>query len=210
MAGKERDKLLYEALKSRLEINGNDPKKAFAEPFYKPARNGSSGSIVRSIRVIENGTTGLLVRNGIADNDKMIRCDVFIKKGKYYLVPVYVSDMVKYELPNKAIIAHKDESEWTLIDESFSFLFSLYKNDLVLYEKNDEKVFGYYIGCDRDSGRISILANDEPLKDNSQRKSTKTATKLEKYVVDVLGNYYPVKKEIRKELHEYKKKDKIV
>jgi CRISPR/Cas system Type II protein with McrA/HNH and RuvC-like nuclease domain len=63
---------------------------------------------------------------GMCDNGDMSRVDVFTKEGKYYLVPIYVADCAKEELPNKAIVAGKGK-EWIEMDGSYQFLFSLAK-----------------------------------------------------------------------------------
>ena len=70
-------------------------------------------------------------RGGIADKEAMLRMDVFRRSGKHYVVPVYVVDVLRSELPSRAVVAHKAEDQWTLIDDSFEFLFSLYPNDFV-------------------------------------------------------------------------------
>jgi CRISPR-associated endonuclease Csn1 len=62
----------------------------------------------------------------MCDNGDMSRVDVFTKEGKYYLVPIYVADCAKEELPNKAIVAGKGK-EWIEMDGSYQFLFSLAK-----------------------------------------------------------------------------------
>ena len=51
--------------------------------------------------------------NGVADNGGMVRVDVFFVEGEgYYLVPIYVADTKKAELPNRAIVANKQYEEW--------------------------------------------------------------------------------------------------
>ena len=55
----------------------------------------------------------------------MARVDVFTKDGKYFLVPIYTWQVAKGILPNKAIVALKDENEWIEIDNNYIFLFSL-------------------------------------------------------------------------------------
>ena len=40
-----------------------------------------------------------------------VEVDVFAKEGKYYLVPIYVADFAKEELPNRAIVALKQFDE---------------------------------------------------------------------------------------------------
>jgi CRISPR-associated endonuclease Csn1 len=83
----------------------------------------------------------------------------FSKGGKFHLVPVYVHHRVK-GLPHRAIVAFKDEDEWTLIDDSFAFCFSLHPNDLVQVILKKEKHIGYYAGCNRSTGAINLWAHD--------------------------------------------------
>ena len=67
---------------------------------------------------------------GLAKNDSMLRVDVFTKTGKFHLVPVYVHHRVT-GLPNRAIVAFKDEEEWTLIDDKLCVLVFGIPNDFV-------------------------------------------------------------------------------
>ena len=133
----------------------------------------------------------------------MLRVDVFTKAGKFYLVPVYVHHRVA-GLPNRAIVQGKDEEEWTLIDESFDWCFSLHPNDLVRITQKKETFFGYYASTHRGTGAINIWAHDRNQtvgKDGSiEGIGVKTALKLEKFEVDVLGNIYPARPELRRGL----------
>ncbi|MBR4876177.1 MAG: hypothetical protein IKU14_00495, partial [Rhodocyclaceae bacterium] len=191
----ERNVRLYKAIKARLEAHGGNAKKAFAEPLYKPVRDGKpTGPIVRSVKIAET-LSGIAVRGGVAANDTMLRVDVFRKSGKFHLVPVYVHHKVT-GLPNRAIVANKDEDEWTLIDDSFEFLFSLHPNDLCrITQKGKEPLLGYYSSTDRATGAISIWAHDRAShigKDGLIRSiGVKTALSIEKFHVDVLGRIYP-------------------
>lgn len=126
------DTLLYEALKTQLIRFNGDAKKAFAEPFRKPKSDGTPGPLVNKVKLCEPTTLNVPVHGGkgIADNDSMVRVDVFCSEGKYYLVPIYIADTLKEVLPNKAITAHKPYAEWPEMDEK-DFLFSLYPNDLI-------------------------------------------------------------------------------
>ena len=130
------DRLLYEALKKRLKDFDGDGKKAFNEPFYKPKADGSQGPLVKKVKIQAKSTLAVPVeeKTGVADNDSMVRVDVFKVEGEgYYLVPVYVADTVKKELLNRAIVAYKPYEEWKLMDDK-NFLFSLYPNDLIEVE----------------------------------------------------------------------------
>ncbi len=133
----------------------------------------------------------------------MLRVDVFTKGGKFHLVPVYVHHRVK-GLPDRAIVAYKDEAEWTLIDDGFDFCFSLHPNDLVRITLKNECHLGYYAGNDRSTGAVSIWAHDRNQKvgkDGLIRGiGVKTAAAIEKFHVDVLGNRYPAPPEKRRDL----------
>lgn len=188
MVNRERESELYKALKTRLNQFKDDPAKAFAEPFYK-----KGGQQVKAVRVEMVQKTGVLVHNGkgVADNASMVRVDVFTKNGKYYLVPIYTWQVAKGILPNKAIVANKDESQWDEIDDSFKFEFTVYPNDLIKVITKKETFFGYYSGCDRATAAISIKEHDLEKtkgKDGLHRGlGVKTAVSFEKYQVDELG-----------------------
>ena len=52
----------------------------------------------------------------------------------------------------------------------------------------------YYKGADRDGARIKCITHDNTY---NVSLGIKTLEKIEKYTVDVLGEYHPVKKEKR-------------
>ncbi len=201
-----RNEKINTPIRERLEAHGGKGDKAFppGNPLRKPDRNGNlTGPLVRSVTMVIDKLSGIPVRGGIAKNDSMLRVDVFTKAGKFHLVPVYVHHSVAKELPNRAIVAFKDEEEWTLID-GFDFCFSMYPNDLVRIRLKSEEVLGYYAGCDRSTGAISLWAHDRNQsvgKDGLVRGiGVKTALSTEKLHVDVLGNIYPAPKEERRGL----------
>lgn len=213
----ESDTILYNALKERLRAYDNKPAKAFAEPFYKPKADGTPGPLVKKVKVYEKSTLNVAVQQNtaVADNDSMVRVDVFHVKGDgYYLVPIYIADTLKKELPNKAIVAYKPYADWPVMDDS-NFIFSLYPNDLIKFEhKNSVKFakvnkesslaetfsskseFVYYKTSNITTGAIGIITNDNTYV--VKGLGVKRLSNLEKYQVDVLGNYTKVKKEIRR------------
>lgn len=140
---------------------------------------------------------GVSINNGkgICDNGDMPRVDVFTKVGKYYLVPIYVADFAKEELPNKAIVQGKGK-EWIEMDESYQFLFSLAKDDIVSIKvKNKDALFGFFGGVHSGTAGISIK-----MVDTSEEISgigSKTAEYIKKYTIDPLGYYHEVKHETR-------------
>jgi CRISPR-associated endonuclease Csn1 len=210
------DRLLYEALRARLQAAGGDGAKAFAEPFYKPKADGTPGPLVRKVKLYEKTSLTVPVRNGagVADNDSMVRIDVFCVPGDgYYWVPIYVADTLKAQLPNRAVVAFKPYSEWKEMKDE-DFLFSLYPNDLIEVEHkqalkfvlanakstlpktiNAKKALVYYV-----SGGISVGSITVETPENAytiKSLGVKTLKSIKKYQVDVLGNYYEVKKEPR-------------
>lgn len=203
LADPHRNTKLYAAIRERLEAHGGKADKAFGpdKPFYKPGKDGQpDGPVVRTVKLVIDKLSGIAIRGGIAKNDSMIRVDVFTKAGKFHLVPVYVHHRVT-GLPDRAIVAFKDEAEWTLIDDSFTFLFSIYPNDLVRVTLKKETRTGYYASCNRSTGAIDLWSHDRANaigKDGLiQSIGVKTAMSVEKFNVDLLGHIYPTPPETR-------------
>ncbi|MBN1192259.1 MAG: type II CRISPR RNA-guided endonuclease Cas9 [Coriobacteriia bacterium] len=202
MVGRAQDHALYEALAARLAAFDGDGAKAFAEPFYKPTREGHRAPKVRSIRIYDAPSSGGTdVRGGFADNGVMVRTDVFERDGKYYLVPVYLKDTVSSALPNKAIVGGKPESQWREMDESYRFSFSLSLNDPIrLVRKSggtESALSGYFKGTNRAIGAIDIEAHDCSWTKQSQGVALHVVS-FEKYTIDPLGrSVYLVRQEKR-------------
>ena len=200
-----RNEKLYGAIRARLEAHGGKGDKAFpaSNPLRKPDRDGNpTGPVVRAVTKVIDKQSGIPIRGGLAKNDTMLRVDVFTKGNKFHLVPVYVHHRVK-GLPDRAIVAFKDEAEWTLIDESFAFCFSMHANDFVRVTLKQETLTGYFSGCDRSTGNVGLWIHDRSAqvgKDGFIRTGVKTAIALEKFHVDVLGNLYPAPPEKRRDL----------
>ena len=209
---KQHNPNIYNLIKTRLEEHDNDCKKAFKDPLYAPRKDGSISDVeIKTVKIIETQNTGVFVNNGIADNGDMLRIDIFTKAGKNYIVPIYVKDILLPTLPNKAIIGATKEQDWEVMDDSYAFKYSLYKNDLIKIIKYDksgaikEEYFGYYSGCHRGGATISII---EPDRSAEHKGIGIKFTVIEKYHVDVLGvvSPKPLKPETRV---DYKKKKKI-
>lgn len=222
-----RNKKLYAAIRERLEAHGGKGDKAFppGNPLRKPVRDGNpTGPVVRTVTMVIDKLSGIPVRGGVAKNDSMLRVDVFTKAGRFHLVPVYVHHAVAKDLPNRAIVAFKDEDEWTLIDDKFDFCFSAYPNDLIkVTQKSGETILGYYRGCHSGTAAINIALHDryafgekttslafskknpdKPIPNDKlgliEGIGVKMAANLEKFHVDVLGNIYPAPPEPRRGL----------
>ena len=77
---------------------GGDGAKAFAQPFHKPKSDGTPGPIVNKVKLCEPTTLNVraLKGAGVADNDSMVRIDVFhVENDGYYFVPIYIADTLK-------------------------------------------------------------------------------------------------------------------
>lgn len=201
-----RNERLYAAIRARLEQHGGKGDKAFpaSNPLRKPDSEGNpTGPIVRGVTMVIDKLSGIPIRGGIAKNDSMVRVDVFTKANKFHLVPVYVHHSV-LGLPNQAIVGGKDESEWTLIDNTFDWHFSIYPNDLIRVTLKQESRFGYYAGCDRSTAAIHLWAHDRNQQVGKDGLicsiGVKTALSIEKFNVDVLGNIYPAPPEKRRDM----------
>lgn len=213
-----RNKNLCNALKRRFEeycksndikeiskLKAKDSAKIFTtnNPMHMPNSNGEEdplNPVVRTVRVKET-FSGVPIRHGIAGNGDVFRVDIFFKEGKYYLVPIYA---IAKELPNRACVAKKHESEWTVIDNTYQWCFSVTQYDLIKIELKKETYFGYFNGFDRSTGAVNIILHDrstEKYKKGLIRSiGLKTAKSVTKYRVDVLGNYYLAGAEKRLEL----------
>ena len=144
----------------------------------------------------------------------MVRVDVFhIRDDGYYVVPIYVADTLKPELPNRAVVKNKPYAEWKEMREE-DFLFSLYPNDLVRVTR--QKPFElkvsqpdsdlpetvrstsellYFIGLNINDASASLRSHDNSY--SLPKLGIKTLDSIEKFTVDILGNYHPVKSEKR-------------
>ncbi len=214
----ESDRLLYEALKKRLKEFDGDAKEAFAEPFYKPKCDGTRGSLVKKVKNYKPYNNTVEVKRGdvkasnkhigCARNDSMIRVDVFyVEDEGYYYVPIYITDVIKGKLPNKAVVKGKSFKDWKEMDDR-DFLFSMYPNDLIYVERKEvfeltapkdssldptiskTKGFFYYRSFNSNSGSFKIYTHDSSYFKESL--GGKTLSCLKKYTVDALGNYSEV------------------
>ncbi|MGL5440096.1 MAG: type II CRISPR RNA-guided endonuclease Cas9 [Filifactoraceae bacterium] len=206
---KESDIKLYEALKVQLKAHGGDGKKAFEQPFYKPAPKGGKAPLVKSVKLIKKMGLGVDINGGITANGNMVRIDVFyVEKEGYYFVPIYISDLVKPLLPNKAVVPNKAYKDWKEMKDE-NFIFSLKKNDLIRVihksginlkvvsleanlpeTKEVKEQFLYYIKAGISTASISVITHDNSYRVNSL--GIKSLTLIEKYSVDTLGNYQKI------------------
>lgn len=209
----ESDRLLYLKLKNHLIEKGNI---SAQEEFRKPRKDGSDGPIVNKVKVYVKKSNIVRTPIGAAENANMVRVDVFKKDNKFYLCPIYMSDYYAKKLPNKVIEIGK---EWSEIDDTYEFLFSLYQNDLIKVTFKSNKDFAknfknplskkpdkisvkeqlvYYNGTGIATASIGVLTNDRCY--TIYNLGVKTLVNIEKYYVDIMGNIYKAPKEERKSL----------
>jgi CRISPR-associated endonuclease Csn1 len=198
-----RNTALIEEIRKRLEAHKDDSKKAFAEPIFKPRRDGTPGPIIRAIQVTTVQKGGVQVRGGMADQASMWRVDVFEKNNKHYLVPIYQSDRRgKVDAPNKAVVAYADRADWNDMDATFIFKFSLYPNDLIRLNTKKATYFGYFSGLNVATAAINITSHDRNLANGKKGVWESLGVKIgvelfQKFNVDALGNFFSAKPEIR-------------
>jgi CRISPR-associated endonuclease Csn1 len=178
--------------------------------------DGTRGPLVRKVKLCEKANLMVPVNggSGVANNDSMVRIDVFyVPDDGYYWVPIYVADTLKPTLPNRAVVAYKPYQEWQEMKDE-DFIFSLYPNDLIEVEHkrklkftiaNSEssrpktlevgKALVYYVSGNISVGSITIKTHDGSYVIASM--GIKTLKSIKKFEVDVLGNYHEVKKEKR-------------
>jgi CRISPR-associated endonuclease Csn1 len=193
--GKLRDEMVAEL---RRWIETGRPKDALPR--------SAKGDVIRKVRIANKDKVAVEVRGGTADRGDMARVDVFAKtnrrgKREFFLVPIYphqVADRQAFpHAPDRAVIAYKDDSDWTLIDHAFDFLFSLHGNSLVEVAKSDgEIISGYFKGLHRGTGAIA-LATPENSRNIRGGIGAKTLLQFRKLSVDRLGRIHEIKREIR-------------
>lgn len=209
MVNKDTDLATYEAIKTRyLDYNG-DKEKAFAETLYKPSKKGNGNPIRRVkvevgrrsfVRIVKKGN------KGVALNGNLVRIDMFLKEGRYYMVPIYVLDTSLKELPDRIVTASRGYESWKRLNDSYKFQFSLHPYDLVRVKRGDDDKFLYFNSIDIDSNRIYFKEPNYPHKQTERRFPLKSIEMLEKYKVGILGDLTRVHKETRQPFKHVKKK----
>ena len=172
-----------------------------------------AGDEIRKVRLRTKGKPAVQVRGGSADRGEIVRVDVFAKankrgKSEFYLVPIYPHHVMnKREWsapPTRAVVAYKDDEDWTLIDDSFSFRFSINPRSFVeVVKPSGEILMGYFQGLNRSTGAINLsnhrdsrsLADDNG--NSMQSIGAKTLLTIKKYSVDRFGARSEVKSEVR-------------
>lgn len=213
----ERNEHLNNILRERLEKHGWDAAKAFSKdnPVYlikkSDTEKSDSSAQIKHVRIMDAKTGRKLnpdENGGFVDNGSQARIDVFARadkqgRDKFYLCPIFSYQIlsgkkkkssISPHLPNKIISQSKEG--WPEIDDSYRFLFSLYKNDYVRTVDGYGLVQeGYYSTTDIDTGRIELMEHDN--KKKKTRISVQNLLTFEKYSVDYFGDKHRIEKEQR-------------
>ncbi len=169
---------LISLLRERLTAHGNDGKKAFSEPVFKPSSSDIRGPEVKKVKLISTQKGGMHIRGGVAELGPMHHVEVFrTKKNGFLIKPAYIAN-------DKVRIGIETELE------DAAFCFALTKHEYVEISLGTTTYSGYFVMYESD-GRLTLRAHDQPIPDkNYFRKSVKLATDIRKFHVDVLGNIY--------------------
>lgn len=165
--GQEKEKAWYTYIKKQIqepwvgfrnEVLDNLDKIFVSRP---PRKNATGSAHKDTLYPKDKGKGSLPVRNGLTEKENMFRLDVFEKNSRYYVVPIYVVDLIDhkqfkdipqpFEYVNESIIA---------IDESFQFRFSLYKDDYIQITSGGETYMGYLNQYNAQSGQFYIGSVD--------------------------------------------------
>lgn len=172
-----------------------------------------AGDEIRKVRLRTKAKPAVQVRGGTADRGEIVRVDVFARPNKrgrdeFYLVPIYPHHVMNKRCwpmpPMRSVVAYKDEDDWTLIDDSYKFKFSLYHRSYIEVTKSTgELLAGYFQGMNRATGAIHLsnpkssrlLADDNG--NSMQSIGTRTLLTMKKYSVDRFGVRSEVRSEVR-------------
>jgi CRISPR-associated endonuclease Csn1 len=193
---------LARARAAGVDVDGNRPEKARAFWENDPPRL-ENGPPIRRVRLVRDTTAGIKLKRGDgeahADQQTMIRIDVFRRNGRYYVVPIYAWQLTKLDRPPmRAVKRDVTEADWYVIDESFEFLWSLYPGSLFRAVNAQGRVAeGYYRSFDRRSGQITYSPPEDWQSKSSRRLSVATLKAFEKYHVDRLGRRFRIERETR-------------
>lgn len=141
----------------------------------RPPRKNATGSAHKDTIFSKSEKKGSLpIRYGMAEKENMFRLDVFRKENHFYIVPIYVVDLVNCkEFIDAPQPYEYVDGSFIKIDESFNFMFSLYKDDYVEITSKDECIKGYVNQYNAQSGQLYIGSVD-----NSPVFRIKTSTFL--------------------------------
>ena len=198
-----RSKKLYEVLKQRLEAYDYKPEKAFKEPIRMPTgETAKQKPLIQSVMVevgkSKNTSAYAIDDTRLVENLGQARIDVFRHKEKYRISVERKLDLLQSCLSDRVITRNRQHSDWTKIDETFDFQFSVYPDDLIcIQEKKDSpRIYGYYKTTDISVGLIKVASYNRGIKQELRIPFT-NALSIEKYSISYLGILHKVSREQR-------------
>jgi CRISPR-associated endonuclease Csn1 len=163
------------------------------------------GDVIRKVRLATKDNVAVEVNGGTVDRGNMARVDVFRKKNnkdkwEFYAVPIYPHQIAKMDAaPDRAVIANKSDREWTLLDDSFEFIWSLNAMSYVeMTKSNGVSIEGYFRGLHRGTGAANLSKHWTLDKIGATDGiGIKTLADFKKFTVDRLGRKFEVSREVR-------------
>ncbi|GHS88453.1 CRISPR-associated endonuclease Cas9 [Campylobacterota bacterium] len=162
----------------------------------KDATGATHLATIKSPKTVSKGVA-INKGRGICDNGEMVRVDVFTNGKHFFYVPIYVADMIKRELPNKAIATGKEKR--IEMDDRYKFIFSLHKDELIRLVKGNKNqqtdILGYFVSVHSKNGSVTLRSidgtacytNSKGIKTDTIELGGKSLDAIEKYQVDPLG-----------------------
>jgi CRISPR-associated endonuclease Csn1 len=163
------------------------------------------GDIIRKVRVRTKDKVAVNVRGGTADNQPMVRVDVFEKfnsngRQEHFLVPIYPHEIAECATPpNKAIQRNRERHAWPDMDSTFKFLWSIYPMSLIkLTKPAGDPIVGYFRGVSANTGAVIVSPmNDTSASAIQEGIGVKQLIEFQKLSIDRLGNVSEVGPEVR-------------
>jgi len=166
--------------------------KSISEIFvsYKSRKKVTGAAHKETVYSKDDKKGSFPVNGGMAENGEVKRIDVFKKDGKFHFIYLYPADFEKSDLPSKTIKGKE-------IDDSYIFLFSIFKDELLHLKNKNGEYFGYFKFAESD-GRFNMQRHFMSISDKKvDRLSTGSLIDLKKYHVSPLGDYHEIKQEKR-------------
>ena len=117
--------------------------------------------------------------------------DVKFKKGIYFIN----EDEYIEKLVNNKILKEGDRLE-DLSSNSYEFVMSLYKNEVIKYTKDGDEYVERHLSCNREKNNILELKPIDKYEFESRKKlSIANVKKLYKINIDILGNRHKISQE---------------
>lgn len=128
----------------------------------RPPRKKATGSAHKDTIYSKTKEKGSLpVRGGMAEKDNMFRLDVFKKDNQYFIVPIYVVDLIDKASFHDAPQPYKYvNGKLVLIDETYQFMFCLFKDDYVEVVTDKEVFKGYINQYSAQTGQLYLGSVD--------------------------------------------------